>query len=85
MSNATLSIDGDNYTVSCEHKTYTTTRTNDPQTIETEEIMIRTALQRHSSYCEQPCTIDLWLEWFRRLRVRCEEDQKIKGSSLLAR
>ena len=80
-----LTIDGDSFTVSCEHKTYVTTRTNDPQMLETEEVMIRTALQRHSSYCQLPCMIGEWNEWFRRLRARCEEDAARRAMGAVGR
>lgn len=84
-----LTIDGDTFTATCPHATVITSRTHDPHAPEPEEIMIRMALQRHSSYCEHPCMMPHWKEWFRKLRERCEREQrekqaiaKIKGKSL---
>lgn len=81
MSGAYLSIDGDTYTAVCPHYTVTAIRTHDPTILETDEMMIRYALQRHSSYCEQPCMLHIWNEWFekRRLRFLAEGNAKAHG------
>ena len=67
---AYLTVDGDTYTASCPHHTLQAIRTHDPTISETNEMMTRYALQRHASYCELPCMIDLWNEWFETRRKR---------------
>lgn len=43
---------------------------NDPHAPEDDEIRTRHALQRHSSLCERPCMLPLWLEWYEARRQR---------------
>lgn len=67
---ATLVKDGDTYTVSCAHATRVIVKTHDPTVPESEEMMIRYALQRHSSLCEKACALGLWDSWFSARRER---------------
>lgn len=65
-----MNIDGDKYTATCPHYSVTAERTHDPTIPETQEFMIRYALQRHSSECQKPCMLDIWNEWFAARRDR---------------
>jgi hypothetical protein len=68
--NTYLTIDGDSFSVHCPHGSRTTERTHDITIPESEEYMIRYALQRHVDRCERGCTIDIWVDWFEKRRER---------------
>ncbi len=77
----TLTVDGHKFIASCPHYTVIAERTHDPTIPESDEFMTRYALQRHSSYCERPCMLDRWDDWFetRRLRFLSEGNTKAHG------
>ena len=78
---ASLLIIDDAFTVSCKHGFRTTKRLHDPITPESDEWMVRYALQRHVDRCELGCTIHLWNDWFeqRRQRFLAEGNTKAHG------
>lgn len=71
----------DKFIASCPHYTVVAERTHDPTIPESDEYMARYALQRHSSYCEKPCMLDCWDDWFetRRQRFLAEGNTKAHG------
>lgn len=76
-----LTVDGDKFTATCPHYTLTAERTHDPTIPESDEYMIRYALQRHSSECQKTCMIPEWDAWFetRRQRFLSEGNTKAHG------
>lgn len=63
-------IDGDTFRVHCAHGQTTAVRTHDPTLNESDELMLRYALQRHVVICDTTCTLPLWNDWFEQRRLR---------------
>lgn len=78
-ASAVLTIQDDAFTVACDHGTRTIERTGDVNIPETDEFMIRYALQRHGDRCEVGCTVELWNSWFEKRRLRFEAEGNAKA------